>query len=344
MTKKKIIARVGALLACVLLLGALAVPCFADDVKYNYSDDQYDKAYHAWYSDFSFKGYESFEYLVKTLYNDNPRTVMNHYMIFSAQIGEYGLVSEETSLPLTTEFICDFAFSFNDGKRITSGALGGTVLYEYYFNEAYFSVVTFCDYSGTVIMRLIYTSSDASGNFKLNSLYCNGKTYGFSSINDITITISCTNNYTSYPYGINNIASLFVMGSYSYPAAFMDAYTIGYATGALLGDVDGFDEGRDFGYALGYDDGYKEGYNEAVDGDAYKAGYDDAVKEIETGDFGRNLIGSIFKAPFDTLRNFVLVEWKAANGFTMTITLATLFSAIVGLSLFVWFLKTFKGG
>lgn len=98
-----------------------------------------------------------------------------------------------------------------------------------------------------------------------------------------------------------------------------------------------------------YDGAYDDGFNEGVyvgenSSSLYQEGYNDALKEIDSGQFGKNFLGSVISSPFEVLRNFVLVEWTTANGRSITFNLMTLFSASVGLGLFVWFLKTFAGG
>lgn len=107
----------------------------------------------------------------------------------------------------------------------------------------------------------------------------------------------------------------------------------------LISDL--YQQGYDDGYGFGYRVGYGEGQAST---DTYKQGYNDAVSDIDSGEFGENFIGSVIRAPFDALENFKLVSWHLNNGGTVTITLATIVSAGIGISLLIWFLKMFAGG
>lgn len=113
----------------------------------------------------------------------------------------------------------------------------------------------------------------------------------------------------------------------------------------------GFDEGKDLGltqgFETGYESGYEEGYNAGTNGAisetmAYEIGYKDALKDIESGDFGRNFLGTMFSAPFEILNSFKLVEWATADGLVISFSLATLFSAVVGLIILIAVLKMMR--
>lgn len=104
---------------------------------------------------------------------------------------------------------------------------------------------------------------------------------------------------------------------------------------------DSYERGYEDGYGFGYRVGYGEGQAST---DTYRQGYNDAVSDIDSGQFGKNLIGSIFRAPFDAMREFTLVEWTTEGGTDITISLATIVSAGIGVALFIWFLKMFAGG
>ena len=128
---------------------------------------------------------------------------------------------------------------------------------------------------------------------------------------------------------------------YSYRVGYDDGnrfgYQLGFDDGYIKGEIDGYDNG----YAVGYNDGYSENIFYA---DAYNDGYYDAVSEVKSGDFGRNFLSGVFTAPLKALENFTLVSWRTQSGTTISISLITILSAIVGLSLFIWFLKMFAGG
>ena len=139
----------------------------------------------------------------------------------------------------------------------------------------------------------------------------------------------------------------FMLG-YSY--AFINGYTSGFNNGAEQAEsyyyYEGYNEGYDDGegstgaYQTGYDTGYDKGYNYGlIDSDAYDEGFDDAVRQISDGDFGRNLLGGLFKAPLEALNSFTLIE--TPDG--VRITLGGLFSAVVALTVLLSFIKIFGG-
>lgn len=142
-----------------------------------------------------------------------------------------------------------------------------------------------------------------------------------------------------------------------YDAGSIAGYNTGYYVGYEEGETAGNLEGLDAGYALGFDDGYDDGlnagytqgyttgYNEGLlNNDGYQEGYNDAVSQIEDGEFGRNLLGNAFSAPFEALNRLVLIDWTTQAGQRVTITVMTVFYTIIGISLFIWFLKLFSGG
>ena len=132
---------------------------------------------------------------------------------------------------------------------------------------------------------------------------------------------------------------------------FADGLYQGFQDGEEQGYVNGFgdgiEEGLQHGYANGYNVGYQEGYVAGGNGnseEAYQDGYDAAVEDIDSGDFGRNLLGGMFSAPMDALNSFTLVSWELSNGGTVSITLGAIISAILGVVFLMWFLKLFAGG
>lgn len=119
-----------------------------------------------------------------------------------------------------------------------------------------------------------------------------------------------------------------------------------YNTGYQLGFVDGEDIGYDSGYSIGYDEGYYAGQvvGSGLDYDAiYQRGYDEAIKEIDSGEFGQNLIGNTLMAPLNALNSFVLYE-VVVGGVELQVTLGSILFGLIGVILFVCFLKMFAGG
>lgn len=91
------------------------------------------------------------------------------------------------------------------------------------------------------------------------------------------------------------------------------------------------DKSYDYGFYLGRMDGIDEGYQNGLN-----------VGQSST--VGKNLIGDAFRAPFEALKSFTLVEWTTESGQEISISIMSVFYTIIGISLFIWFLKLFSGG
>lgn len=90
-------------------------------------------------------------------------------------------------------------------------------------------------------------------------------------------------------------------------------------------------EGYNYGYELGLTQGYNQGYDD---------GFDDGNSAGESASFGKNLLGETLNVPINALNGFVL--FTAPNGHD--VTLGGVVGAVIGLSLFIMFLKIFAGG
>lgn len=93
---------------------------------------------------------------------------------------------------------------------------------------------------------------------------------------------------------------------------------------------------------LDYYDGYVRGSDDLPL--FYEAGYQQGAADIDSGEFGKNFLGAVFSAPFEMFNDFTLIEWTMPNGAVVSVTLATVISAAVGVTLFIWLLKVFAGG
>lgn len=90
-------------------------------------------------------------------------------------------------------------------------------------------------------------------------------------------------------------------------------------------------EGYKYGYELGLNQGYNQGYDD---------GFDDGNTAGTSASFGKNLLGDTLAVPINALNGFVL--FTAPNG--TNVTLGGVVGAVIGLSLFIMFLKIFAGG
>lgn len=126
-------------------------------------------------------------------------------------------------------------------------------------------------------------------------------------------------------------------------ASFLDQHATRYDNSTSDDYNKGFDAGYNAGYVQGKSDGYNQGFSagssEGYDL-GYDAGYDDGFLASGSANFGKNLLGDTLNVPINALNGFVL--FKAPNG--IDVTLGGVVGAVIGLSLFVMFLKIFAGG
>lgn len=102
----------------------------------------------------------------------------------------------------------------------------------------------------------------------------------------------------------------------------------------------GYSVGEDVGYAAGEEYGYSQGLMNSDYGDAYNKGYADAEADIDSGEWGANLLGDTLSAPIEALNSFVLVS--TPSGYDITLGLVV--GCVIALTLFIAFLKLFAGG
>lgn len=230
---------------------------------------------------------------------------------------------------------------------------------------------------GSTTWMFVYTGSYVSSQYVFDfdyvSIYDNGQVVTTFTASELdaysTNVLSCftTKDFTQAENASCAIISTFMESSnpnYSWliTTYYPNAFAVGLATGLTAegfpswsegynsGYSDGYNIGHDAGFSEGYEsgfaDGYESGVSEAPDVDqnaAFENGYQAALNDIESGDFGRNLLGGFLSAPLEALQSFTLVNWETANGDVISISVGTILSAIVGLGLLSWFLKLFAG-
>lgn len=102
----------------------------------------------------------------------------------------------------------------------------------------------------------------------------------------------------------------------------------------------GYSVGEDAGYAAGEEYGYSQGLLNSDYSEAYNKGYADAESDIDSGDWGVNLLGDTLSAPIKALNNFIIVT--TPSGYNITLGLVV--GCVIALTLFIAFLKLFAGG
>lgn len=356
---KKFFVRIGAVLACVLLVGALAVPAFADEssaVAYmpSYGDaiDTFQMLLDSRSDTLAYGGlltyYNGFGdsrfFNVKTLVSGSCD--VNYSPTY---IDDLSYLNSMDSGDIRSTFTLDrfeyAVYSDADTLLIAGGAVGSLTFTQMKTQETA-STISIAFYDGSSAnpsLQFNYSTVDHSGgaDVTFTKLYVGSASYNPSDIYRVEVAFAVNNNST--PYMLPVVCSLLYLNDAVYyedvvysPSDFYKGYTASYNLG--------YEDGNRYGYQNGYDDGYDQGVIDTKGDDIYQSGYDAAVQEIKDGDFGRNFLGNVFGAPVDALRRFTLVDWTLKDGTLITINLMSVFSAIVGVSLFVWFLKMFSGG
>lgn len=382
MKNKKIWARIGAIFACVLLVGALAIPAFADDiVNPNSGADEFYPSYELMFDWFYYSlSPQSQNLATQTLldwYFNDIGTNVNSLGIFGFDTFVAGRI---TSLPYYSGKFQEFYLPIDDDNNNTLAfemqeriAVDRFEVYvDDYVEDTLYNV---SGGSSSYVTVDYQQSADGSGTIKL--VFEDSERIEFlfdTMLNDshqVTYVLTDVIVHNSVDY--RNIFATDILDiSYAFIPVDNQSTALLSMIRTMLNasSIDAYGENtynpRNFYYALensydwlydqAYDDAYTDGYykgvedgrneviNEFEGNTDFEKGYNAAVREIEDGDFGRNLLGGIFSAPIDALREFTLVEWVTESGVEVSIDLLTVFSAFVGVSLFVWFLKLFAGG
>jgi hypothetical protein len=386
MKRKKIMARIGAILACLLTLSLLVVPCFADTttdsatprvtVPYGSALDWFNSMIDSRANNYAYglllglyNGYGDSRffdvpYLVSGITDLRKSTSYGSYLPLQLSVipdGDYassqfhGIISVDAfSYAVYTDYGMPLYYETYEFGKIDIG-----VYFETPTNAR--AVVSFYPSdSNTYTVSYIYngTYNQNGVSLTLDSILTSNGSYITSQLTkiDVAFTVSSgtTPNLLSVLCELLYIRDVCTYDDVVYsPRDFyygiQASYSVGYDDGNRYGYQIGYDEGYTKGdidgYHRGFDEGYDVGYSENPNySDAYDDGYSDALHEIESGDFGRNFLSGVFTAPLKAMESFTLVSWQTQSGTIISINLMTILSAIVGLTLFIWFLKMFAGG
>lgn len=404
MKNKKLFARIGAILACVLLVGALAVPCFADDSEEQSSNGTSLDIAWAEYLPQSVKNthiYRDFPYFPpnvdiltlgtisldrvnlgwiagKGIYGSSELTVYNdvcvQLLMNSVREGYEGLV--EVTIQ-GARMVYDLRNDYEDNTL------------EVYFNGSDSSSTARIylrydlDLTETEPAYAVLTEAVIDGISYFNNAYDSDTGEYINDIDFIEIgleydyewsaahvppeSLSFVYNIASLLYGYNandcvvfpktflTAYNLGTKDNADYSAGYSEGYDAGYGVGLQEGITQGFQSGRVDGYEEGHGDGLEEGLNAGIDigyeegyqvgytdgisenvsySDGYDDGYEEAVRQIESGDFGRNFLGDIFGNITVAINEFRLFQYDGT-----WVTLGTVLAASIGISLFIWLLK-----
>lgn len=323
MIKKKTIARVGALLACALLLGALAVPCFADATIPSESV-LIGKAFEIWKDSLSqyFKS-RSFSKFISRSSSLAYQDIMNYQSIISGSILEapyegvkslyehYGFGWDYT------EYYYDYSIVYKlKNNTETSITLNhAKIRIQTVLDEEKREVnVVFMDDDGESYLVLTYfdqypDKEGISGYLELHQIRIGDDFYTYSDFDYIDITIGMTYSYEWRDAQMDRLSCILF--------------------GALYQQIT---------YPKSFADGVISGYSSGFDSSAYKEGYNQAISEISSGEFGENLLGNFFSAPIRALNSFTLV--KLPSG--VSISLGAVLSAMIALCLVLAFIKIYS--
>lgn len=371
MNRKIIFARIGSVLACVLLVGALAVPCFADetsvtaDVTVPYGsalewfnellDDRANNtAYQRLQSYYNGFGDGHF-FQCGTLVSGFTDIRNNAYYSVTVPLGISTSNNNQSSATLTSQIEFEaFAFSIFT-------TLGPSPTYTDFFLDGYITVTLYYENNNSMVDLSFYAdneqvprltaryngSSSSDGLvYQLTNFSANGVAYTPAQLAKVETSFTLLNGAT--PYLLSLLTALLynrdianyndvVYSPSNFYYGINSAYGLGYADGERYGYANGYEDGKVDGYELGLADGLKQVVENE---EAYDRGFTDALNQVSAGDFGANLLGATFNAPIRGLNQFVLVT--TPNG--VEITLGNVISAAIALVLVLAFLKVYAGG
>ena len=176
-------------------------------------------------------------------------------------------------------------------------------------------VLTGTFYGQTVQYFQLYFSCNYESIYLNNSVYSPGTSsdpsailFGITSVELNPVSHSFSDGI-SYTYYFN-----IVLGQYS---NYSDVFEEGFLAGVNSTDA------KDKWYEEGYQSGFVDGQNAS-----------------QSSLFGQNLIGDTLSAPMRALNSFLLFESPSG----VQVTLGMVFGSMIGLVLFIAFLKLFAGG
>lgn len=349
MKNKRIFVRIGAILACILLVGALALPCFAAAPSLAGSD------FDAFYVIYGAERAESYRQTFdrSTAYSTFYRRFTDwydmaaRYEYISAGIVNQGALSLAQLQPTLIDgegVAAEFVSMWRDvGVTLyAKSAINQSVLLD--IGSDSFDIELFCVDLGTdtPFLSLSFYYDDESvceiqyevidGYWRFQLLNVSERSYSLSSLSEFSICISAQNSW-NVDFANNISLLLFGVSRAVYPRAEYDGFIRAWSDGrdiAIEREADAYEQGLEDGdgdYYVGYDDGFQIGYNEAV-------------RQIDSGEYGDMLLGNTFAAPIKALDQVVIA--KLPDG--TEITILGVLSAAVSLSLFMIFLKKFAGG
>lgn len=381
MKNKKIWSRIGSILACVLLVGLLAVPCFADTqsspsttfddassrstISYGTAIDLFTdsmdprsdnysygllQSYYRGFGDSRFFDIPTFISGYSDIRN-TPSYTFTPPVTLNSPLSDYSSVYYE--IPVDSFAYAMYAL-FDDTSPAVYNVFGeGEIWVDLQFNDDSSTLDIGFHVGGGSVPYINYSFTGVLGRdgfqYELTDVYIGQVHYDTTQIRGIDVSFAVTE--TATPYLLPFVCAFLFerdIATYDDVSYSPRDFYVGLDTAYNLG----YNDGNRYGYQRGYNEGYNIGYNEGLEqgrsetdyDTVYDEGYYDAVREIESGDFGRNFLSGIFTAPLDAMRDFVLVSWVTQDGTTISINLISILSAVVGLSLFIWFLKTFAGG
>lgn len=368
---KKFLARIGALLACVLLVGALVVPCFADYTPSHYPyDDEWDaylrykESY--WLYDLFGTGSNGNRAYYQSRITENFDQWFNGNSVDALISGVlphtntgygasnlYNTAGGGVNLRTTIySVVCLVAFDSVSNNTIFSVSTNANVsvtLYPSYYSLSF-------SYDGD-IYGFNYEIDDAYDTATLSYLYGGGETFskdigGADVFDDIEISlymaisdpteVSLLNNITFLLFGDERVNATGDLKHIAFPQAEYRAARQVFdkmKETAFEQEQSAYDSGLGVSYNTGFQDGYDEAKAE-IDSSrlTYEAGYNDALSEISSGEFGENLLGNMFSAPIKAVQSITLVQLP--NG--SFITLGNIFSALIALLLVLAFIKIYS--
>lgn len=356
---KKLLARIGSILACLLLVGALALPAFAIGegltpfqvvtqyaTDYGLNNRAFTNALAA--AQNRFTDPEGWLRGLTAVYTGELQNAGDtDYIIIPNTLVAPSGATEAVMPGQTFTSLGAFALSVSQGSQevyatFRSTVIVSVVLYKDTYSSAIvsgtFSVVDVSTYETLFEGALAGQEASEQGvPVTLLRVVTIGTPNDLIDLNDYDVSLFF--GVSGQDFNAGNVARILLNNNNATPFSPQSLIT-GYIYGENFGGgggateeelqqayQNGYAQGEQVGLQTGYDNGYNSGYN---------VGFEVAAQR----DFGADIIGETLSKPMEMLRDFTIVRLPSG----IDITLGHVASALIALVLVLAFLKIYAGG
>lgn len=348
--KKRLLIRVCSILACVVLVAALAIPCFALE-----GNSSYLEVLHQYVVDL---GYDmgAFEYIMSNMLLQNTTDDFNYWL---TSLTACYMGAAPTNDNVYTDVRVAFASDPGTWDQMDDGTYACD--FGYIMPNCSFSIVSTVEGRNVSIFKetcaVGFLGEFTWSGYDDDASYCSGQLIvANASLTEIYCVILCTGRSVDAGYGILpgveyyslNFILTTVLDPYYGQTMPIDAGSLFFAgKDDFIGMGDFFQGATDCptpinvrslitGWTYGTNVGGKGDYTQEDLNDAYNAG----LQKGESNSFADGFLGESFGKIIEALNMMTIVSFPGGG----SITILGLVSAVIALVLLIMFLKFFAGG